>query len=118
MLLLINITGVISFASRLFTEEAFEGELEEANPPEMQRSDLSAAVLQLKALGIDSVLRFDFPSPPPASNLLSALELCYALGAIDDSGQLTKPLGTTMAELPLPPLFAKALVISGELEGN
>ncbi|XP_046400356.1 probable ATP-dependent RNA helicase DHX35 [Ischnura elegans] len=101
---------------RLFTEEAIEGGLlSEATPPEMQRSDLSAAVLQLKALGIHSVLRFDFPSPPPAANLLAALELCYALGAIDDSGQLTKPLGVTMAELPIAPMYAKALVISGEM---
>ena len=33
--------------------------------PEMQRCDLAAAVLQLKALGIHNVVRFDFSSPPP-----------------------------------------------------
>ncbi|XP_071450237.1 probable ATP-dependent RNA helicase DHX35 [Hetaerina americana] len=102
-------------AYRLFTEEAFESQLEVATPPEMQRSDLSGAVLQLKALGIDSVLRFSFPSPPPAGNLLAALELCYALGAIGDQGELLEPLGTTMAEFPLQPLFAKALAISGDM---
>ncbi|KAG8226223.1 hypothetical protein J437_LFUL006325 [Ladona fulva] len=102
-------------AYRLFLEEAFYSVLEEATPPEMQRSDLSGAVLQLKALGIDSILRFNFPSPPPAGNLLAAIELCFALGALGDNGELTSPLGTNMAELPLVPLFAKALVISGKL---
>lgn len=80
----------------------------------MFRTDLSAAVIQLKALGIDNVLRFTFPSPPPAENLLLALELLNAIGAIDDKGQLTKPLGTTMAEFPLPPLHSKTLLSAGK----
>lgn len=82
-------------------------------PPEMQRSELSGAVLQLKALGIDNVLRFTFPSPPPARTLLAALELLHALGALTSSGSLTAPLGLHMAEFPLSPLHAKALLISG-----
>ena len=58
----------------------------------MIRTDLSPAVLQLKALGIDNVLRFSFPTPPPAEILLLAFELLNAIGAVDDNGQLTKPL--------------------------
>ena len=46
---------------RLYTEEAFMS-LEETMPPEMQRVNLSSAVLQLKALGIDNIVRFDFIS--------------------------------------------------------
>lgn len=80
----------------------------------MYRTDLSSAVIQLKALGINNVLRFTFPSPPPAENLLLALELLYALGTIDDKGELTSPLGTTMAEFPLPPLHAKTLISAGK----
>lgn len=64
---------------RLYTEEAY-GKLVAQIPPEMRRSDLSTTVLYLKALGIDNVLRFDFPSKPPAKNLLAALELLLALG--------------------------------------
>lgn len=64
---------------RLYTEEAYE-RLPAQIPPEMRRSDLSTTVLYLKALGIDNVLRFDFPTKPPAKNLLSALELLLALG--------------------------------------
>ena len=57
-------------------------------PPEMQRTDLSLAVLQLKALGIDNVVRFEFPSAPPSKNLIACMELLYALGALDDKGDL------------------------------
>ena len=51
--------------SRLCTEEDFQ-KLPLNTPPEMQRSDLAASVLQLKALGIDNVVKFEFPSAPPS----------------------------------------------------
>jgi len=38
-------------------------------------AELTSIVLQLKALGIDDVLHFDFPSPPPALTLARALEV-------------------------------------------
>ena len=57
------------------------------SPAEMQRTDITGAVLQLKALGIDDVLHFDFLSPPPADSLVYALELLYSLHAIDDCGE-------------------------------
>ncbi|XP_061927778.1 probable ATP-dependent RNA helicase DHX35 isoform X3 [Apis cerana] len=101
-------------AYRLYTEKAYS-ELFETTPPEMQRSDLAPAILQLKALGIDNVLRFNFPSAPPSKNLLTGLELLYALGAIDSNGELTTPLGITMAEMPLEPVLAKSLIVSGEM---
>lgn len=97
----------------MYPEEEYEN-LPQATPAEMYRTDLSQAVIQLKALGISNVLRFSFPSPPPAENLLLALELLYALGIIDNHGDLTKPLGTTIAEFPLSPLHAKTLITSGE----
>lgn len=79
----------------------------------MERCELSRAVLQLKALGVENVARFDFPSPPPPRNLLAALELLHAAGAIDSNCHLTHPLGFRMAEFPLGPLHAKALLASG-----
>ena len=79
----------------------------------MQRADLAPAVLQLKALGIDNLVRFNFPSSPPSRSLLAAVELLYALGALDDRGELTNPLGMMMAEIPLEPVLAKCLIASG-----
>ena len=83
-------------------------------PPEMQRTDLSMAVLQLKALGIDNIVRFEFPSAPPSKNLIASMELLYALGALDDKGHLTRPLGEQMSELPISPILSKMLFNSGE----
>ncbi|XP_025086245.1 probable ATP-dependent RNA helicase DHX35 [Pomacea canaliculata] len=102
-------------AFRLYTEDDFD-KLSEATVPEMQRSDLAPVVLQLKALGIANILRFNFLSPPPAQNMVRGLELLYALGALDSVGNLTSPLGLQMVEFPLSPCFAKMLLVSGDYE--
>jgi len=99
---------------RLCREEEFL-KLPLNTPPEIQRTDLASAILQLKALGIDNIVRFEFPSAPPSRNLICGMELLYALGAIDSNGDLTKPLGEQMAELPLPPTISKMLLSSGEM---
>ncbi|XP_059934789.1 probable ATP-dependent RNA helicase DHX35 isoform X4 [Mesoplodon densirostris] len=97
---------------RLYTEEAFD-QLPQSTVPEMQRSNLAPVILQLKALGIDNVLRFHFMSPPPAQSMVQALELLYALGGLDKDCHLTEPLGMRIAEFPLNPMFAKMLLESG-----
>jgi ATP-dependent RNA helicase DDX35 len=99
---------------RLYTEAAY-GAMRTNTIPEMQRTDLAPVLLQLKALGIDNVLRFDFPTPPPAQSMMRALELLYALGALDEYCKLTKPVGYTLAELPVGPTIGKMLLKSGEL---
>jgi hypothetical protein len=48
---------------RLYTEKAF-GELQPQTYPEILRSNLGAVVLQLKKLGIDDLVHFDFMDPP------------------------------------------------------
>ena len=77
---------------------------------------MATVVLQLKALGINNVLRFDFLSPPPAQNMIRGLEILYALGALDENCQLTQPLGLRMAEFPLQPMYAKMLLTSEEFQ--
>ena len=94
---------------RLYTQPAYEN-LPEATVPEIQRSNLAPIILQLKALGIDNVLRFDFLTPPPAELIIRALELLYSLGAVDDYAKLTRPLGVRMAELSVEPMMAKVLL--------
>lgn len=46
---------------RLYTEKSFH-KLHPSTVPEMQRSNMSPVVLQLKALGVDNILRFNFLS--------------------------------------------------------
>lgn len=94
---------------RLYTESAYLG-LAQTTVPEIQRSNLAPVLLQLKALGIDNVVRFDFLTPPPAELVIRALELLFSLGAIDEYAKLTRPLGTRMAELSVEPMMAKVLL--------
>jgi len=99
---------------QLMPEEVFNA-LPATRVPEMQRMDISRAVLQLKALSIEDVVHFDFPSPPPAKLLMQALDLLHSLGALDDSGQLTND-GACMAEMPLDPRWARVLLTSLSLD--
>ena len=85
---------------RLFPEHTL-GKLSKATVPEICRSDISLFVSQLKALGIDNVLRFDFLTAPPSGMLIRSLEFLYSLKALDDYGRLTRPLGLRMAEVKL-----------------
>jgi ATP-dependent RNA helicase DDX35 len=100
---------------RLYTEPAYES-LAKATVPEIQRSNLAPIILQLKALGIDNIARFDFLTPPPSNLIIRALELLYSLGALDDYAKLTKPLGTRMAEMGLEPMLAKCLLSSAAFD--
>ena len=98
-------------AFRLFTAWSFQHELPENTVPEIQRTNLSNTVLMLKSLGINDLIHFDFMDPPPAETLIRALEQLYALGALNDGGELTK-LGRRMAEFPTDPQQSKMLIAS------
>ncbi|KAH6627157.1 P-loop containing nucleoside triphosphate hydrolase protein [Chaetomium sp. MPI-SDFR-AT-0129] len=94
---------------RLYTKFAYLSEMDESPTPEIQRTSLSAVVLQLKALGIDDLLGFDFLDPPPTELLIKSLNMLYALGALNSSGALTR-VGRQMGEFPAEPMLAKALI--------
>jgi pre-mRNA-splicing factor ATP-dependent RNA helicase DHX16 len=96
---------------RLYTAWSFQHELDSDNIPEIQRTNLTSTVLMLKSLGINDLIHFDFIDPPPAENLIRALEQLYALGALNNDGDLTK-LGRRMAEFPIDPCLAKAIISS------
>ena len=98
---------------RLFTKWAYQNELEENTVPEIQRTNLANMVLLLKSVGINDLLNFDFLDPPPTDMLIRSLELLYALGALNDRGELTK-LGRRMAEFPVDPMMSKAILASEE----
>lgn len=98
---------------RLYTEKAYKTEMQDQTYPEILRSNLGSVVLQLKKLGIDDLVHFDFMDPPAPETLMRALELLNYLQALDDNGELTE-LGSIMAEFPLDPQLAKMLITSCE----
>lgn len=96
---------------RLYTEKAFNNEMQDNTYAEILRSNLGTVVLQLKKLGIDDLVHFDFMDPPAPETLMRALELLNYLAALDDDGNLTE-LGAIMSEFPLDPQLAKMLIAS------
>ena len=69
------------------TGQAWVQELTEHEVPHLQRCNLTQAVLQLKSVGIDSIMSYPFLDPPPAEAAVRALERLYALGAVNDDAK-------------------------------
>lgn len=100
-------------AYRLFTEKAYNDELYIQTIPEIQRTNLSNTVLLLKSLGVKDLLDFDFMDPPPQDVISTSLFDLWALGALDNLGDLTE-LGRKMNAFPMDPSLAKLLITSVE----
>ncbi|KAK1627176.1 hypothetical protein QYE76_001491 [Lolium multiflorum] len=100
---------------RLFQECEFD-KLAESTVPEIKRCNLSNVVLQLKALGIDDIIGFDFMEKPSRTSILKSLEQLILLGALTDDYKLSDPVGKQMARLPLDPMYSKALIVSSEFK--
>ncbi|KAG6268625.1 hypothetical protein E4U47_004527 [Claviceps purpurea] len=100
---------------RLYTKFAYMNEMDESTTPEIQRTNLNGVVLQLKSLGINDLLEFEFMDPPPTEALIGALSQLFALQGLNHKGELTK-MGRQMAEFPTDPMLAKA-VLAADKEG-
>jgi pre-mRNA-splicing factor ATP-dependent RNA helicase DHX16 len=96
---------------RLYTKYMYENELDREPVPEILRTNLTDVVLRLKTLGIDNPLSFDFIDAPSPDAMCKSLDNLLVLGALNRRGQLTKT-GRRMAELPVEPPLAKALLRS------
>jgi ATP-dependent RNA helicase DHX8/PRP22 len=99
---------------RLYTESAYHNEMPPTTTSEIQRVSLGWMVLNMKAMGINDLLSFDFMDPPASQTLLSAMEQLYKLGALDEEGLLTK-IGRKMAGFPQEPPLSKMLLSSVDL---
>ncbi|KAJ2917598.1 hypothetical protein MD484_g2751, partial [Candolleomyces efflorescens] len=95
---------------RLYTKAAYDA-LPSTTPPELSRTDLTSIVLQLKALGIDDLMRFEWISSPPSKTLLKAYDALCASGLITDGNHLTA-IGSKIAECPLEYNIARMLFAS------
>lgn len=94
---------------RLYTEADFRARAA-FEKPELLRSDLTQAWLELMSWGIarpESELQWI--DPPPTGSVEAAVALLQRLGAVGSDGKVT-PLGTRLAEIPTHPRFARLLV--------
>nr|VDC61871.1 unnamed protein product [Brassica rapa] len=98
---------------RLYPEREFE-KLDGSTKPEIKRCNLSNVILQLKALGIDDIVGFDFIDKPSRGAIVKALTELRLLGALTDDCQLEKPAGEQMSRLPLDPVYSRALILANK----
>ncbi|KAL6805286.1 P-loop containing nucleoside triphosphate hydrolase protein [Trichoderma sp. SZMC 28012] len=95
---------------RLYSSAVYERDFQEFSDPELLRMPIEGIVLQLKAMNLQNVVNFPFPTPPDRQMLAKAEKLLTYLSAISPSGQVTK-VGTTMSLFPLSPRFARILLV-------
>jgi len=55
----------------LYTERAYRDEMLSTNVPEIQRTNLAQTILELKAMGINDLISFDWMDPPPMEVFLN-----------------------------------------------
>ncbi|MGL4524780.1 MAG: ATP-dependent RNA helicase HrpA [Spirochaetia bacterium] len=95
---------------RLYSQEDFNLR-PEFSTPEIQRSNLTDALLRMLSLGITDLPAFPFPDPPQKRYFHHALIILHELRAVTcvDRPRLTK-LGRILAHLPLDPRLGRILL--------
>jgi ATP-dependent RNA helicase DHX37/DHR1 len=95
---------------RLYSSAVYERDFPEFTDPELLRMPLEGIVLQLKAMNLQHVVNFPFPTPPDRRALAKAEKLLTYLSAVDSNGKVTR-IGQTMSVFPLSPRFARILLV-------
>ncbi|KAJ2159433.1 putative ATP-dependent RNA helicase DHR1 [Coemansia sp. RSA 552] len=95
---------------RVFSSAVFNDQFARFSEPEVLRMPIEGVVLQMKAMNLDNVTNFPFPTPPQREALAKAERLLTWLGALDPKGHVTD-LGRLMSVFPVAPRFAKMLII-------
>ena len=97
---------------RLYSSAVFENEFDDFTEPEILRLPADGLVLQMKAMNIDKVTNFPFPTPPERPALYAAEKLLKLLGALDGSTGRITTLGQAMVKYPVAPRYAKMLCLA------
>lgn len=95
---------------RLYPESTLKI-LPQTTSAEITRTDLTTPILQLKSLGIDDLMKFEWVSSPPAETVLRALENLAAAGMVGEDGRLTVT-GEKVSEFPIEVNVARMLFAS------
>ena len=98
---------------RLYSSAVYERDFVQHADPEILRTPIETVVLQMKTIGLDNILNFPFPTPPPSHNLVRAEKLLKHLGCLAQDGHITK-LGKSISLYPLSPRFGKMLAIGSQ----
>ncbi len=97
---------------RLYSEDDYR-QREAFTPPEIQRTNLAAVILQTLALDLGPIDEFPFIDPPRAESIRDGRRTLFEIGAIDEQQALT-PLGKQLARLPVDPRIGRMLLAAAE----
>ncbi len=93
---------------RLYDEDDFNRR-EAFTQPEIQRTNLSAVILQMQRLRLGDVHKFDFIDKPDKRLVNDGYKQLHELGALNQERRLTG-LGKQMSGLPIDPQLARILM--------
>ncbi|XP_059485711.1 probable ATP-dependent RNA helicase kurz [Neocloeon triangulifer] len=108
---------------RLYSSAVFNDKFPQFSIPDILNRPVDDLFLQMKAMGIDKVINFPFPSPPSMEQLKAAEVKLTLLGALEPpskegktSGGLTE-LGKAISRFPVTPRFGKVLTLCLQHQG-
>ena len=96
---------------RIYSSAVFNDYFPKFSEPEILTTPIDGVVLQMKAMGIEKIASFPFPTPPSRESIANSLLLLKHIGAIDTKETIT-PLGRSIAKFPVNPRYAKMLVLA------
>ena len=101
---------------RLYSSAVYNDSFSEYTSPEIVRKPVEDLVLQLKALNIDRLVNFPFPTSPDLQAINVAEQILVKLNALDSESPTKKitDIGRRMSAFPINPRYSKMLVIAQE----
>ncbi|KAK1754919.1 P-loop containing nucleoside triphosphate hydrolase protein [Echria macrotheca] len=98
---------------RLYTEESYDTLLQPTDLPEILRTDVTGAILTMKARGIDDVMSFPLMDRPDVESVGKALIHLHMLQALDDKAVITE-IGRKMVLFPVTAPYARVLLAAAD----
>ncbi|KAI9209866.1 P-loop containing nucleoside triphosphate hydrolase protein [Polychytrium aggregatum] len=101
---------------RLFSSAVFANYFEKFTKPEILRIPIEDVILQMKAMGIQNVVNFPFPTIPSRDQLKRSENLLTHLGILEVSGAVSRitELGKVASRFPVSPRYAKMIVVAAQ----
>lgn len=90
--------------------------LEKENAPEILRCDLAAALLTIKASGVEDILGFPLLTPPSREAMERALLHLLQLRALEETDGSISEVGRKISRLPLTPALGAVVIAASQPE--
>ena len=97
---------------RLFSEQDYLSR-DRFTMPEIQRTNLAAVILQMKALKLGELEDFPLIDPPKPEAIRDGYRTLFELRAIDDNQELTE-IGRRLSRLPVDPRIGRMILAAGD----